>query len=103
MCERETLFMKSALKALHSDHFLKMKVGVMLDWKLMDMSVASLFFVFCFFLLVFPPPRNHLTCGYKTSIMAHTPSKEENYNHTIKYINFWQMNAAIELKHVIAG
>lgn len=28
--------MKSALKALHSDRFLKMKVGVMTVWKLMN-------------------------------------------------------------------
>ncbi len=30
MCERKTLFMKFAMKALHSEHFLKMKVEVML-------------------------------------------------------------------------
>lgn len=36
VCQREALFMKSALKALHSDCFLKMKVGVMTVWKLMN-------------------------------------------------------------------
>lgn len=56
MCERKTLFMKFALKALHSD---QMKVEVMLVWKLMDLQAASLS---CF------APGNHLTCGYESFV-----------------------------------
>lgn len=62
MCERKTLFMKFALKAIHSDYFLKMKVEVMLVWKLMDLQAASLS---CF---VYFAPRNHLTSGYESFV-----------------------------------
>lgn len=54
MSGRETLFMKFALKALHSERFLKMKVEMMLVWKLTDL-LAYVFPVLFFAL------RNHLT------------------------------------------
>lgn len=43
-CERKNLFMKFALKALHSEQFLEEKEEMMLDWKLMDLTACSSFF-----------------------------------------------------------
>lgn len=54
MSGRKTLFMKFALKALHSERILKMRVEVMLVWKLMDL-LAHVFPVLFFAL------RTHLT------------------------------------------